>query len=182
MLARSELTAIAATAPYSSCYCEENAWQLANRLPDKELATIVFVSNPMQTVAYFQQRAAPPGQATIWDYHVWIMIRIGDRHYVLDRDSRLCLGLTLRSYLTASFPNISNWSPELVPLFRVVPAATYLQHFCSDRRHMRRGSGWHKPPPPWPAIGQGHTLPSYTSVSGHGPGRVLTLDCLRQQD
>ncbi|KOB65718.1 Protein N-terminal glutamine amidohydrolase, partial [Operophtera brumata] len=37
--------------------------------------------------------------------------------------------------------------------FRVVPAKQFLQHFASDRRHMKRPDGsWIKPPPPYPAI------------------------------
>lgn len=37
--------------------------------------------------------------------------------------------------------------------FRVVPAKQFLQHFASDRRHMKRPDGsWIKPPPPYTAI------------------------------
>jgi hypothetical protein len=37
--------------------------------------------------------------------------------------------------------------------FRVVPASLFLQHFASDRRHMKRADGsWIKPPPDYPPI------------------------------
>jgi len=37
--------------------------------------------------------------------------------------------------------------------FRVIPASVFLQHFASDRRHMKRADGsWIKPPPDYPPI------------------------------
>jgi hypothetical protein len=43
--------------------------------------------------------------------------------------------------------------------FRVVPASVFLQHFASDRRHMKRADGsWIKPPPDYPPISTPGTL------------------------
>lgn len=49
--------------------------------------------------------------------------------------------------------------------FRVVPAKQFLQHFASDRRHMKRPDGsWIKPPPPYTAI---CTTSEYTIYHKH---------------
>ncbi|KAF5841706.1 N-terminal glutamine amidase-domain-containing protein, partial [Dunaliella salina] len=69
--------------------------------------------------------------------------------------------------------------PDFARLYRVVPASLYLEHFCSDRSHMKTsraslgsdshstegvsesggccddkadGASWSSPPPPWPPI------------------------------
>lgn len=54
--------------------------------------------------------------------------------------------------------------------YRVVPAADYLEHFASDRSHMRRPDGsWSAPPPPEPCIvardGCANRMQIYVDVS-----------------
>lgn len=56
-------------------------------------------------------------------------------------------------------------------LYRVVPVPQLLQHFASDRSHMRRPDGeWSAPPPPYPCIiaaatGHTNTLPRHRDMT-----------------
>ena len=57
-------------------YCEENAWRLCGHpyFGTRE-RRVVFISNPMRAVAFAGQRAAPPGEWVIWDYHVIFLVK-----------------------------------------------------------------------------------------------------------
>jgi hypothetical protein len=62
----------------------------------------------------------------------------------------------------------------LRPMLRIIAAHEYRERFASDRRHMRDASGgWQQPPPPWPAIGRGHTLDAILDLddTSFGPWR-----------
>jgi len=140
-----------ATVPHAvPFYCEENAWQRA-RLPGFEGGVVVFISNPARQVAIFEQRA---GRAldglVVWDYHV-VVLSDGQIH---DPDHRLGPITQLEAWAAASFPTQMPVLVEFQPWFRVVGVPVFLQHFRSDRAHMRRPDGsWRAPPPPWPPIG-----------------------------
>lgn len=87
---------------------------------------------------------------------------------LLIRSHPLCLPL-VDAFLASRSANLAN--THIVPcrLFRVVPAATFLQHFASDRSHMLSVEGsWQEVPPSYPCItapdGATHTLPQYTEM------------------
>jgi len=58
-------------------------------------------------------------------------------------------------YLNETFhASLSENSTKFAPLFRVLPAATFLEHFYSDRMHMfdRKNQTWSSPPPNYECI------------------------------
>lgn len=165
--------------PYQPFYCEENVWQ---RLAQQSTpgAFALLITNSSQQVALWQQRLVPPGEAVIWDYHVVALTRAAGAVQVWDRDSRLPLPSPLANYLRRTFLPLGAVARELAPRFRLVPAADYLAQFASDRSHMRAADGsWLQPPPPWPPLGQGHTLDRFLDLAQAGPGLVLDLPGLR---
>jgi hypothetical protein len=135
---------------YQPFYCEENVWQLLGdaRLAERAMSA-VFVSNAAKSVAMWHQRAAPPGETVVWDYHVTALAEAPLEIWDLDTD--LGLPVPLSDYLEASF---GEGPPELAPSFRVVERDELFRTFASDRAHMKDARGrFVKPPPPWPAIG-----------------------------
>ena len=158
---------------YCSCYCEENAIRLSRALGsviDRELAFVVFISNPTKTTLVCHQRGsahgppeAPPGPAArdhvVWDYHVVLVAprRASSERAALvwDLDSRLPFPARLGQYMDACFPQVD---PSLDARFRIVPLRLCEVTFASDRRHARDDKaegGWAIPPPRWPALNQG---------------------------
>eukprot|EP01083_Nonionella_stella_P227263 806486_1 len=161
------------------CYCEENVWRLAFRricgLHDsvknsggKENVThhVVFISNTERCCPMLYQKASEyPLQPCYWDYHVILIestniVVKGKSHRnicVLDMDSCLEYPTSLQVYLNRSFGELALCDGEkqqkLKPLFRVIPANSYLQHFSSDRTHMKKRDGtWLAPPPTYECI------------------------------
>ncbi|KAG6821073.1 hypothetical protein H0H93_007232 [Arthromyces matolae] len=79
--------------PYTSCYCEENIYLLAQAfLDDLVIARewevfVVFISNQSKTVAYSspskalwnQKCAQDPGAAVVWDYHVVLLLQLRNK-------------------------------------------------------------------------------------------------------
>lgn len=149
---------------YQPFYCEENVWWILRDLaerrvvpassapapagaspPERSDAYAVFITNRTRAVAVWEQRLAPPGEPVIWDYHVIAVI--GGRAW--DLDSRLGAPAPLGRYLTHSFRPLPAEAHPLAPVFRVVPASTFLARFSTDRSHMRTAEGWRAPPPDW---------------------------------
>jgi len=69
------------TIPYTSCYCEENVYLLAQKfLEDPEIVQswrvfVVFISNHTKTVALWNQKLARgPHYPVVWDYHVVLLL------------------------------------------------------------------------------------------------------------
>jgi hypothetical protein len=147
---------------YQAFYCEENVWQLARTRTE---GAALFITNRLRRVAFRHQRRAPAADAVMmWDYHVvWLEpSTLGD--VVYDFDTTLPWPTPLKHYLEASFPYRIG---PLAPLFRIVPRASLLAHFASDRRHMRAQDGsFFEEPPPWPCPGDGATsnLDAYLDV------------------
>lgn len=73
--------------------------------------------------------------------------------FVFDLDTSLPWGCDFQRYATDALQPQRQLPPELRRLYRVVPAATYLRCFASNRQHMRRPDGsWAMPPPAYPCI------------------------------
>jgi protein N-terminal glutamine amidohydrolase len=165
---------------YQPFYCEENVWQLCAHpaLAGRELE-VVFVSNAARLVAMWHQRAAPPGEAILWDYHVFVIAR--EPSEVWDLDTDLGAPVAAERYFAASFRPVA---PEHAPRFRVVDASLFRSAFASDRSHMRRDGSGHflKEPPPWPPIGApgaASNLMSFVDTTADFLGAVVDLDALR---
>lgn len=139
---------------YAAFYCEENVWRLAGdpRLAGSE-RWVIFISNRDRAFPIWSQRSAPaPNEPAVWDYHVVLAVRSTSGVVIYDLDSRLELAAPARAYFAASFPFHDRLSAKLAPRFRLIEAARFREVFASDRSHMRQGSRWKAPPPPWPAI------------------------------
>ncbi|TBU46969.1 N-terminal glutamine amidase-domain-containing protein [Dichomitus squalens] len=125
---------------------------------------VVFVSNHGKTVALWAQKLRA-SDVVVWDYHVVLVLRKaangahpptrdspGDREardasagasaWVYDFDTTLAVPSSWKDYVGRTFPYA--FDEELKAcidgrfhsLFRVIPAAVYLDHFASDRSHM----------------------------------------------
>lgn len=162
-------------APY---WCEENAWHLCVEPRIGSDAVVVVISNPWRTVALWHQRAASPLDApVVWDYHVVVVSRDAR---VWDLDTRLEFPIAFDVYVGRTFRE--GVAARLQPRFRAIDAAVYRSSFASDRRHMRdEDGGWQRPPPPWPAIGDGHVLDALLEPDDESFGPWLDARTLRAQ-
>mmetsp|Transcript_27613 Transcript_27613/g.40773 ORF Transcript_27613/g.40773 Transcript_27613/m.40773 type:complete len:224 (+) Transcript_27613:112-783(+) len=138
------------------CYCEENVYRLAARkLQAKAHAAsyyVIFISNEAQCIPmYYQLAGKTPSTACFWDYHV-LLLQVNDTPKILDIDSHLPYPCPLDTYIYNSFPSPGETPKEYAPLFRVVNAMTFLQQFCSDRRHMLKDGSWSAKPPTYSCI------------------------------
>lgn len=154
---------------YAPYYCEENIWQLAQT---RSQGSALFISNAHRQVACFAQKRAPDGAPVVWDYHVvWLDHSV--THTIWDFDSHLELGVPALRYLESTFLPVA---APFAPTFRCVSRDVFLATFASDRRHMQDADGgWKAPPPPWPTIGEGHTLETFVDMTREGPGTYLDL-------
>lgn len=166
---------------YAPYYCEENVARLLARLaPTSCRAWALIVSNAAKAVAMLGQRAGrSPEGFVLWDYHVVALLRddAASPCFVADFDSRLAFPSPGLAWLEASFPPRAE--ARMRPLFRLIPAALYLEVLASDRSHMRRPDGsWAAPPPPWPPFGEGRrsNLFELLDMSRSKPGLVLGLE------
>lgn len=125
---------------YTPLFCEENIWWLARSMVDQGVDShdlkVLFLSNAWQSIVLAHQRAAEPGRLVIWDYHVVLQARLNGVDYIFDPDTRLGFPERLASYLQQSFPIQAELPERMRTWVRIVPAASYLGHFRSDRRHM----------------------------------------------
>jgi hypothetical protein len=144
-----------AACAYTAFYCEENIWQLTGNpaLVDDERVVLI-ITNPTRTCLLWQQHAAALGQPVVWDYHVVLVARSvpGQAWQVYDFDTRLAFPSSLDTWLGETFPGCDQWLPDLLPHFRVVPAADFRDRLVSDRGHMKTagGGGGAAPPAPPP--------------------------------
>ena len=165
---------------YWPFYCEENLWHLCedpvvaedgSPIPVEERRVIV-ITGARGRVAMRRQRAGGD-RPMLWDYHVVL----GARGKIWDLDTTLGLPVDLEDWTRESFlPHF----PDFRPRFRVVDAPTYRERFASDRSHMRGPDGaWLQPPPPWPPIGVGMTLPRFIDMDTEFVGEICELGSLR---
>lgn len=168
--------------PYWPFFCEENVWHLCRDegvtdrgapIPVGERFA-VFIIGPRGRVAMRRQREGGV-RPVFWDYHVVLTAR----GQVWDLDSTLGVPVDVDCWAGESFlPAFTDFAPR----FRVVEAAVYLEKFASDRSHMRDPFGMPlKPPPPWPPIGTGMTLPRFISAEPGYDGELLDLESFKSR-
>lgn len=176
--------------PYTPSFCEENVYKLASLRQDiAQHAYVVYITNKAQKTPIWAHQKCPDNDApVVWDYHViYIEANESDHDKVLiyDHDSVLRFPETAVRYLLEtfrpSFPlrkEYKQYVISLLPLlhsvscdryFRVVSAASYIEHFASDRSHMLRDGAWLSAPPSWPEIrgscaSSGNTFPHYINM------------------
>ncbi len=126
---------------YTPLFCEENIWWLARSLIDdgwhpEQLSVLVF-SNPDRSILMSAQRAGAGGGQVVWDYHVVLSAERDATAWVLDPDSQLAFPAPCEIYMQQSFPIQSELPEQMRTWVRRIPAADYLRHFHSDRRHMQ---------------------------------------------
>ncbi|KAG9318871.1 N-terminal glutamine amidase-domain-containing protein [Chiua virens] len=182
---------------YTSGYCEENIYWLVKRFSapsggEKRWdAFAVFISNPAETVALWNQRmCASKDKPMVWDYHVVLALcepqqvhsqsvsrfpeRADSGIWIYDLDTCLPLPCHSKVYIDQTFPLGTGIPLQYQSFFRVVPGEVYLANFASDRSHMLQVSGLNSSegprylvePPPYPAI-------CGTEAEKHGVGHNL---------
>ncbi|KAK6791213.1 hypothetical protein RDI58_010294 [Solanum bulbocastanum] len=180
----SSLTAPSLQVPtfhHTPYYCEENIYLLCKKLCDDGLADpdgsdlfVIFISNEKKQIPLWHQKASQRAEGVIlWDYHVICVQKKSNENsssLVWDLDSSLPFPSPLGTYVADSIrPSIQIFS-EFKRFFRAVHAPIFLQHFASDRRHMKDSAGnWIAEPPSHEAIvaedGAVHNLNEYITVS-----------------
>lgn len=101
----------------------------------------LFITNKVQQVAIWRQRKGDESGdgLVVWDYHV-VMLSQCDTHgwRVWDYDTVSPFPCAAAAYLIDAFKPAEPILPRYRPVFRVVPADSFIDHFASDRRHMRK--------------------------------------------
>lgn len=164
---------------YQALYCEENAWHLCHHpdLRGRSPAALFIRAAGEHCVVWHQRLSPGPGEPVLWDYHVVVLAR--RPWQIFDLDTDLDLPCDAATWLRRSLRPELDLRPEFIPWLRQVDAAELLKTFASDRSHMRTADGaWQAPPPPWPCIGAGHTLPRYLDRDDPIAGEVVTVPAL----
>ncbi|XP_033221225.1 protein N-terminal glutamine amidohydrolase [Belonocnema kinseyi] len=117
------------------------------------------------------------------DYHAILIYARDERAVFYDLDSCLPFPIHFRKYAKETFRSDEALCLEYHRRFRLVPASAYLQHFASNRQHMKRENGtWIKPPPAHPPISIPNckdNLDTFIKMNqGSGYGEVISLDQL----
>ena len=144
---------------YTPFFCEENIWQLVSDLnvSVRSSCFVLFLTNKTQSIALINQKAAPPDQYIVWDYHVILHNR--EDHTILDFDTRLGFKNSIENYFFRTFGNQSLIPDDFKTEIIQIPAEYYFQNFGSDRSHMIDKNGTRlRPFPAWEAIGKGREL------------------------
>ncbi|XP_065222120.1 protein N-terminal glutamine amidohydrolase isoform X2 [Planococcus citri] len=167
-------------------FSEENVWQLCKQLVKQEKSGnecyCVFISNSKRAIHLWKQKCATEKNFVIWDYHV-ITVYGNRKHgyHVLDLDTRLSFPVPFKQYASEALKSEETIMPDYKRFFRVITAQEYLKHFSSDRRHMKVGDSWQKPPPNYAPIitdpKNPHKLDEFIDMTkGKGLGEVLNYD------
>lgn len=155
----------------------------------------------------YQVASEHPLKPCFWDYHVILILsrkRMKKGKQVMDAtvydmDSNLKYPSSLEEYLNNTFDFKFSDHEEAIkfaPLFRVVRAEKYIEHFHSDRMHMMKDGKWMATPPKYDCIktpnmkknksGFFSNLFDYVSMkrnqkSSSSLGEVMTLEQLKKR-
>lgn len=170
--------------PYQPFFCEENVWQMCasgTGARDGFERYALFVTNAHRTVACWAQRPCQgPEIPVVWDYHVVLLQRQEKSAEIHDPDCRAGTPIAALDWLAATFPIRAEVRADYQPVFRVVPAALFVEKFATNRSHMRGPDGqWLQPIPPWdPPNAPDHNLDSWLDLRPGGHGLVVDYDGL----
>ena len=111
----------------------------------------VFISNEQKAVPLLRQRSSNRRDGlVIWDYHVvCITMNHSRMPVVLDLDTSLPFPCPAMHYVDKSCVPLAALRIRQQHRFRIVPAASFLDTFASDRSHMLTSG---KRFPVWPTI------------------------------
>lgn len=145
---------------YTSCYCEENVWNLCDltRKEGRNLDDyfVIFLSNDSkQFPIWYASLASSNEDPLIWDYHViflWINRKEPKRSLIFDLDSSLSFPTEINEYFMKSFQPNMILKEEFKHNYRVIPSKVYLDEFYSDRKHMIKDGKWLSSPPQYDCI------------------------------
>ncbi|CAJ0567869.1 unnamed protein product, partial [Mesorhabditis spiculigera] len=131
---------------------------------------VVFLSNEERAFPIFEQKACEEARDyVIWDYHVILVEKADGASKVYDLDTTLDFPCPFTEYCEESFPSEWKSPPQGARKFRILPVAVYLEHFSSDRRHMRKADNtWNSPPPSWE--------PNFRVELGHNLDEFIRMD------
>lgn len=172
---------------YTSCYCEENVWQLCQQVQkdsNTELIEcfVVFISNKRRSVPLWMQKSAPdPLTPVFWDYHVILIQSPKEgKPLVYDLDSLLAFPCLLEDYMHQAIQTEHTLQKKYHRKFRVVAADKFLETFASDRSHMKLPNGQYQSPPPnYPPIRTANEVMNLDEFidmsSSYSHGRVKDL-------
>lgn len=166
---------------YQACYCEENIWHLCQHQAFSNSYVVFIASLGDYFPMLYQAKTGPASEPVYWDYHVVLLLN-GPTNTVFDFDTQLGFGTDMEAYFKASFIPEEYLTKATRALFKLVPAKTYIESFCSDRSHMQTQSGWSAPPPQWPAIGSGaNNLAQFRNMQNDDLSEVFTFDAMLQR-
>ena len=104
---------------YTSCFCEENVYKLAERACQSgfgERTFVVFISSVSKCTPIWCQKSSPSANEPVcWDYHVIMLIRESQGEKVstvYDLDSNLPFPSSFDTYFENSFRPQVNFKPE----------------------------------------------------------------------
>ncbi|XP_065317831.1 protein N-terminal glutamine amidohydrolase-like isoform X2 [Gordionus sp. m RMFG-2023] len=151
---------------YTPYYCEENIWQLCKGIFTSTLCNkdndisyyVVFITNNLKQVPIWTMTCAKNNDIVIWDYHVILVNLVlyyqsDNSSKVYDFDTTLEFGCNLEEYFQKALKNENNFPDKYKRKYRIIPGKVYLDHFASDRSHMKDGLGnFLKPPPSYSPI------------------------------
>ena len=169
----------APTTKYTPFYCEENIWHLAaSRAWDE--AWVIFLSNADRQIPLWMQRASShPSKPIVWDYHVILLEKTDARYLVWDLDTYLPCPSNANEYaqrsILPSAPLEDKWRIQ----FRMIEHQVYLEHFSSDRSHMKdpQSGTWIREPPTWDCIQSSsspHNLHQLIDMTTSSFGEVIS--------
>ncbi|BFZ62721.1 Protein N-terminal glutamine amidohydrolase [Saitoella coloradoensis] len=161
---------------YTASFCEENVWHQCQKWKedhpeDFDRKYAVFVLTASERTPMFNQKLCKESKAMFWTHHVLSITcpeeGSDDPVMVWDQDTSLDFPCPFPKYCVETFKPTFNHDEALRRRYRVVPAQDYLDHFHSDRRHMKDDGGEYlSEPPEWEEIRGGngeHNLHNYLS-------------------
>jgi hypothetical protein len=108
-----------------------------------------------------------------------LLVRERGAFTAIDPDCTEPSPMPVDDWIAASFHPLVPADAHFAPEFRLVEADAYRREFRSDRSHMRVGTAWTHPPPPWPCIGEGTNLAKFADTRADFIGEVVDLEGLR---
>ena len=150
---------------YTECFCEENVYKFieANQNEIDSLYAIIITNEAKYCPIWCQKSSNSPSTPVFWDYHAIVGQKLHGQALVYDCDTTLDFPCGLSKYFSSAFrpsPEMAHHLKEsgIEQQFRLIKGSDFLEHFSSDRSHMKeKETGeWISKPPPYDAIFKPH--------------------------